>query len=156
MKPGGNGGRSDQTLAGRENFTRSETTPTTVWGRPFNRISRPMSVGSLPKRVRQSPSLSTTAVGAGPSSVERNVRPATGVTPSTSKNLAETNWRSTLSTLPSGASSSGPPPRFDAIVAVDSNDRFRSCKSRKLTGPTGVRPAVGLRSQTITSRSGSG
>ena len=49
LKPAGSGGRSDQTLAGRENFTRSETTPTTVWGRPFNRISRPMSVGSLAK-----------------------------------------------------------------------------------------------------------
>ena len=44
-----------------------------------------MSAGSPPKRVRQSPSLSTTALGAGASSVGRNVRPATGVTPSTSK-----------------------------------------------------------------------
>ena len=142
-------------LAGRENRTWAGTTPTTVCGNPFNRISRPMSVGSPPKRVRHNCSLITTTLVPCRSSSGRNVRPATGTTPSTSKNLVETLWRSTLSTVPSGASSNGPPPSPSVMAAIASNERFRSSQSRRLTRPADDRAFVPVRSQIITRRSGS-
>ena len=60
---------------------RSERTPTTVKGSPSNWTSRPTMVGSLLKRVRQSPSLMTMALARRSLSSCVNVRPTIGFTP---------------------------------------------------------------------------
>ena len=65
-------------------------TPTIVNGVPLMSTAWPIAAGALPKRSRESRSaIATTGTAARPSS-SRKPRPATGVTPSTSKKLSET------------------------------------------------------------------
>ena len=68
------------------------TTPTIVKLRRFRSTTRPMMDGSAAKRLRQRFSLMTRR-GLPPgfrSSSGRNVRPSSGLTPSSSKKLADT------------------------------------------------------------------
>jgi len=129
----------------------------TVNGSPFSRTSLPINERSPPNRVRHRPSLITTTAAPLPlASSGTNVRPATGRTPSTSKNRVVTNCRSTLCSVPSVPSSKGPPPIPMLIPPNPSNVRVCSSRSRRVTGDTGTRGNVGARSHTMTRRSGSG
>ena len=133
----------------------SGTTPTTLYGAPSSRRSRPTIVGSPLKRVRQNDSLSTTASARLRSSSMVRVRPTIALTPSASNTPAVTHWRETVSAMPSAPPITMPPtpPMNPAIV---SKLRLRSPKSSRLLGETRSCADEDVRSEIITTRSGSG
>ena len=88
-----------QMLLRPTNCASAGTTPTTVKGSPSSRSTRPTTDGSAWNRVCQNASLSTTTFRRSRSSEGRNVRPATGLMPSTSKTPEVTHWRSTVSAV---------------------------------------------------------
>ena len=109
--------------------------PTTVHSDPSRRISRPITPGSALNRVRQNASLITTTFARLASSSAENVRPAIGVTPSTSKMPAVTHCRDTVSALPS-APAITIPPTLGVKPAIFSNVRLRAFQSSMLSGDT--------------------
>jgi hypothetical protein len=74
--------------------------------------------------------------------------------PSTSKIPAVTHWRGTVSAMPSTPAITMPPTP-GTYPAIRSNVLARSFQSRRLSGDTPLRGDIGVRSQIITSRSGS-
>ena len=94
-----------------------------------------MMPGSALNRVRHNGSLSTTALARFASSSAENVRPAIGVTPSTSKIPDVTHCRETVSALPS-APAITIPPTPGTKPAIFSNVRLRAFQSSMLSGET--------------------
>ena len=109
------------------------TMPTTVQSDPSSRISRPTTPGSALNRVRQNASLITITFARLASSSWENVRPAIGMTPSTSNIPAVTHCRDTVSALPS-APAITIPPTLGVNPATFSNVRLRSFQSSMLSG----------------------
>ena len=101
------------------------------------------SAGSRLKRDSQSASLITTTRRRCASSSARNVRPAIGLTPSTSKMPAVTHWRETVSALPSRPAITMPP-TFGVKPAIFSNVRLRAFQSSMFGGDAKLR-AVAVR-----------
>ena len=109
--------------------------PTTVNREPSRRSSRPTTPGSALNRVRQNPSLMTTTLARFASSSAENVRPAMGVTPSTSNIPEVTHCRETVSAFPS-APAITMPPTLGVNPAIFSNVRLREFQSSILSGDT--------------------
>ena len=116
-------------------------------------ISRPTIAGSRLKRVSHNDSLSTMTWRRLDSSSGTNVRPAIGLTPSTSKMPAVTHWRDTVSALPSRPAITMPP-TFGVKPATFSNVRLRSFQSSMFGGEAKPLELASEVSQIVTSRSG--
>ncbi len=135
----GNSASGVHRFAGDMTCASSGTTPRTVNDCVSRRIAFPISEGSPPNRVRQSPSLSTTVLGGVVLSVGRNVRPAIGFTPSTSKNCLVTCAPDTCSMVPSAAAMLR---GKEIMPAIAWNVRLRAFQSSRLRGATPLRSKV--------------
>ena len=127
--------------------------PTTLHRIPSILISCPTMAGSRLNRDSHNDSLITITLRRFSSSSRENVRPAIGLTPSTSKMPAVTHWRDTVSALPSRPAITMPP-TFGTKPAIFSNVRLRPFQSSMFSGDAKLLGFASVVSQIVTSRSG--